>query len=447
VLLGHGVLNKVFRLVSTVNSTEAFLSVTLLMVVLCSQITEGLGVSNTLGAFFGGILLAETDYKHQVETVLAPFRGMLLGLFFVTVGFQIDLRLLSTAWTTIVPLMIGLLAIKIGVVVGVCRVAGIPKAATVQVATLLGPGGEFAFVCLGLGERLGLLTRPLAALLMTTVALSMATTPLMGALGDVLASKLQQRRTLAQKITNDLDSDDRALYKERATGTFIAVCGYGRVGRTLCELFDAQGGFRYVAFEKDADKAKKANAAGLPVFLADCSKKEVLERFHVRDAKLFVVAIDDATASKGITDVIRAHYPELPLFVRAADEAQREEYERQGITAIVPKIPNEADLIALPFSSGVFRRVGISESEIDGILEQRRRSYWMDLPGSSKSLTTAFEMVVEDSSAELGEDELKRVLKNLGKNVSDDELHQMFAAADLDGNGKVNFYELAKMLG
>lgn len=192
--VGRKVLDPIFYAVAKSSSQEAFLSIILSTVLMMSFITKGIGLSDTLGAFLAGLLLAETKYHHQIEADIAPFRGILLGVFFITVGFSIDLNIILNEFPKIFALLFSLLAGKAAIITGLSSLFGISLTSAVQCGLLNAQGGEFAFVSLGIAERAGLIPSKLSKMLLTTVALSMACTPLMAELGSYVASQLEGRQ-------------------------------------------------------------------------------------------------------------------------------------------------------------------------------------------------------------------------------------------------------------
>lgn len=191
--LGRGLLNPIFYFVSKSDSQEAFLSIILSTVLLMSFVTQGVGLSDTLGAFLAGLLLSETKFRYQIESDIAPFRGLLLGIFFITVGFSIDINLLFREAPTIFAMLVSLLVGKASVITALSMMFGMSFAQAQQCGLLNAQGGEFAFVAFGIAERTGLIPKPLAKKLLTTVALSMALTPLLADLGSFFSSKLEEK--------------------------------------------------------------------------------------------------------------------------------------------------------------------------------------------------------------------------------------------------------------
>ncbi|CAE8626765.1 unnamed protein product, partial [Polarella glacialis] len=361
---GHFLLRPLLYFVKRSGSSEAFLSVTLGVVLLSAGLTQGLGLSDTLGAFVGGVLVAETDYKHQIEADIAPFRGMLLGLFFVTVGFSLDLRVLANTWLTVLPLLFGVLALKAAVVAGFGLSFKLSGSSSVQTASLIAPGGEFAFVVVGLAERLGLLSPATASLLVTTTVLSMGLTPLIAAAGEAWATKIRSRRGPSNVEGRDqFASADMDRVRKSKEG-FVVIIGYSDMGRTICNMLDAEGKAKYIVFENDPANASKARSRGLPVFLADCTKREVMENFKIGEAKMVVVTTPRRDTNRAVK-AIRQFHPKLPMVVRAEDADHQRFLETWNVKAVVPV------LISVRFGGAVLRNLGYPEDEIQALLQEQ----------------------------------------------------------------------------
>ncbi|KAJ1450784.1 Sodium/hydrogen exchanger family-domain-containing protein [Pelagophyceae sp. CCMP2097] len=351
-------------------SQEAFLSVVLLTVIGMSAITESIGLSGTLGAFLAGISLSETRYRYQVEADVAPFRGMLLGLFFVTVGFSIDLRFVAARPLLVAKVVTALITLKAGTLTALSLALGIPAAASVRVGLLLAQSGEFAFVAFGLANKLRILDPLTTKVLLTASAISMAATPALSVAGTAIADRIeraQRRRGVDISLRDDksvvMDSD-----------AAVVVCGYGRVGKVVCELLEAKLQ-KYVVFDVDPKKATNARAAKKPVFFGDLSRPEVLEYFHVGSARLIVVAISEKSAANKVVVTLRRLYPNVEIIVRAADkEHQRRLNSMLKVVAMVPSLPEDSRLLSLPFAGAVLRALDYTADDVDMLLEDSRKS-------------------------------------------------------------------------
>ncbi len=260
---GQRLLNPIFSMVARASSHEAFLSIILTTVLVMSFVTKGIGLSDTLGAFLAGLLLSETSYRYQIESDIAPFRGLLLGLFFITVGFSIDLKLLVMQPFTVLGALFVLIAGKASIITALSTFFGVPLASAIQAGLLNSQGGEFAFVSLGIAQRMGLLEESVCKLLLTTVALSMALTPALSELAENMAKKIEDNLGFAYYA-----GQDKEAYQVTADFTnndFVFVCGYGEVGQMICDMLDRKF-IRYIVLENSPQKAIEARNKGLPVF-------------------------------------------------------------------------------------------------------------------------------------------------------------------------------------
>ena len=365
---GRYLLNPLFKLVAQAQSQEAFLGVVLLTVLSMSFMTEGLGLSNTLGAFLAGVLLSETKYRYQVEADIAPFRGILLGLFFVTVGFEIDVKLIASNLPLVGSLVFGIIGIKAAITTALSLAFGLSLSTSQQTGLMLSQGGEFAFVAFGLARSLGILDKPTTKLMLTSVSLTMALTPLMSTLGSKIAKQLEEQSDATHYLGQDRDANE---IKE--SDDFTVVVGYGIVGKVVCDLLDRKF-LRYVGLEIDPNRAIQARNAGLPVFYGDIGRQEVADAFNVGKANAVVVCIADKAQTNRVVIALRRWYPELPIFARAvnADHAKRLQ-DTLNVAAMVPILPMDNILLTLPFGSAVMKSIGVPPEEVNAIIDSKRK--------------------------------------------------------------------------
>jgi len=365
---GRYLLNPLFKKVASSQSQEAFLGVILLTVLSMSFMTEGLGLSNTLGAFLAGVLLSETKYRYQVEADIAPFRGILLGLFFVTVGFEIDLALIFSNLPAVSAIVVGIMTIKTLVLTLLSLAFGLSYAVSQQTGLILSQGGEFAFVAFGLARSLGILDKPTTKLLLTSVSLTMALTPAMAAAGEKLSKALEEKSDFTHYLGQDRDANE---IKE--SDDFAVVIGYGAVGKVVCDLLDRKL-VKYVGIEIDPKKAIQARNAGLPVFYGDIGRQDVAEAFNVGKAKAVVVCISDRDQANRAVIALRRFYPDVKIFSRAKDKDHADRLQSTlNVAAMVPILPEDNLLLTLPFGGAVLKALGGSPEEVNAILEIKRK--------------------------------------------------------------------------
>ncbi|KAL3912444.1 MAG: hypothetical protein SGARI_001155 [Bacillariaceae sp.] len=365
---GRYLLNPMFKIVASSQSQEAFLGVILLTVLSMSFMTEGLGLSNTLGAFLAGVLLSETKYRYQVEADIAPFRGILLGLFFVTVGFEIDIFLIASNLPQVAAIVVGILGIKTLVLTMMSLAFGLSFSVSQQTGLILSQGGEFAFVAFGLARSFGILDKPTTKLLLTCVSLTMALTPAMAALGARVSKSMEERSDFTHYLGQDRDANE---IKE--SDDFAVVIGYGAVGKVVCDLLDRKL-IKYVGIDIDPNKAIQARNAGLPVFYGDIGRQEVADAFNVGKAKAVIVCISDRDQANRAVIALRRWFPDLKIFCRARDKDHA--YRLQStldVAAMVPILPEDNLLLTLPFGGAVLRALGGTPEEVNAILETKRK--------------------------------------------------------------------------
>lgn len=369
-LAGRFALNPLFKTVAAANSQEAFLGMILLTALGMSFLTEGLGLSNTLGAFLAGVCLSETKYRYQVEADIAPFRGILLGLFFVTVGFEIDVRLIANNLPAVSAIVAGILGLKAGILTLLSRAFGLSASTAMRTGLILSQGGEFAFVAFGLARSLGILDPPTTKMLLTSVSLTMALTPFLDEVGGKVAKKLEEGTDFTHYMGADQDATE--ITTDEASD-FVVVVGYGVVGKVVCDLLDRKL-IKYVGMECDPKKAIQARNKGLPVFYGDVGRTEVAEAFNIGKAKAVIVTISDKAEATRAVIALRRMYPDKPIFARAkdADHAQRLQ-STLDVAAMVPILPEDNILLTLPFGGAVLRSLGAPPEEVNYILAEKRR--------------------------------------------------------------------------
>lgn len=405
---GRYLLNPLFKKVAAAQSQEAFLGVILLTVLSMSFMTEGLGLSNTLGAFLAGVLLSETKYRYQVEADIAPFRGILLGLFFVTVGFEIDLALIFSNLPAVSAIVLGIMTIKTLVLTLLSLAFGLSYSVSQQTGLILSQGGEFAFVAFGLARSLGILDVPTTKLLLTSVSLTMALTPAVATIGEKLSKALEEKSDFTHYLGQDRDANE---IKE--SDDFAVVVGYGAVGKVVCDLLDRKL-VKYVGIEIDPKKAIEARNAGLPVFYGDIGRQDVAEAFNVGKAKAVVVCISDRDQANRAVISLRRFYPDVKIFSRARDRDHANRLQSTlNVAAMVPILPEDNLLLTLPFGGAVLKALGGSPEEVNAILESKRKEVM-----SGKSLVESEEdmaLVQLGIDPEVRSDKKKEILDEDGE--------------------------------
>ena len=300
---GQYVASPALRLIARTGIRELFTAVALLIVVVIAVLMQRAGLSMALGAFIAGVVLAKSEYRHALEADLEPFKGLLLGLFFIAIGMSIDLTLLAARPGAVLALTGGLLLLKLLALRTLAGPLGVSAAQHWLLAALLAPGGEFAFVILGLTAQAGMIPREQAALLTLSVALSMATTPFL---------LLAYERGLAPRYATPPPEPETIPMQESP----VIIAGFGRFGQIVGRLLFANG-ITATVLDHDPDQITLLRRFGFQVFYGDATRLDLLEAAGIAKARLLVVALDDVDANLRLVDVVREHYPRLTVVARA----------------------------------------------------------------------------------------------------------------------------------
>jgi len=304
IVIGRYLTRPALRLIAAADTREVFTAFALLLVLGISQLMSLVGLSMALGAFLAGVLLASSEYRHALETDIEPFKGLLLGLFFISVGMAIDFGLLLARPGSVALLLAGFLAIKTAMLWLLARVIGVTPRQRGLFAILLSQGGEFAFVVFAAAGNAGLLDRETGGLLNMAVALSMACTPLLLAFNDRLTC------SIAEKQKREADRID-----EDADGA-VLIAGFGRFGQIVGRLLFANG-IRAIVLDHDPDQIEMLRKFGYKVFYGDATRLDLLTAADAGKARLLVNAIDDVDDSLALVDLVRANFPQLRIVARA----------------------------------------------------------------------------------------------------------------------------------
>ncbi len=325
ILAGRFLLQPAFRVVAATQSNELFAIATLTLVLGTGWVTQQAGMSMTLGAFIAGLLVAETAYRHQIEADIRPFRGILLGLFFMSTGSSMELPVILANGGTLLALLAALLTLKAVVVFGLTRLFKLAAGDGAQVALTLAQGGEFAFVALTLAAGLGVVAADVTQTLLATVALSLLLTPGLAALGRLAAGRLQPA-----------PAAETATLAEEGAGfsRHLVIAGYGRVGQTVARLAELER-VPWLALDTDHGRVCDARASGLPVYFGDTTRPEVLDAAGLGRARALVVTLNSPIATSRALAAVRAHWRQLPVVARAHDQAHAQQLRHRGATATV----------------------------------------------------------------------------------------------------------------
>ena len=333
IVIGLYLTRPLLRVVAATDLREVFTAFTLLLVIGISQLMVMAGLSMGLGAFLAGVLLASSEYRHALETDIEPFKGLLLGLFFISIGMTIDFGLLKSQPGLVAALVLGFLIVKILTLWLVARRIGVNARQRWLFALLLSQGGEFAFVVFGASGAAGVLSKEWAALLTMAVALSMTTTPLLLILHDQWMARLECAKGAA-KSADVIDEKDAP----------VIIAGFGRFGQIVGRLLMANG-VRTVVLDHDPDQIELLRKFGNKVFYGDATRLDLLQAAGANTARLIVNAIDDVEDNLKLADLTREHFPQLKMIARARNVTHYIELRKRGID-IVERETFESALLA-----------------------------------------------------------------------------------------------------
>ncbi|MCA3309776.1 MAG: cation:proton antiporter [Roseomonas sp.] len=371
VLVGRAVLRPLFRLVGGQRSEELFIAAVLFVIVATGILAAKAGLSMAIGAFVAGLLLAETEYRRAVQATIEPFKGLLLGIFFFSVGMNIDFREVAREPVLLFGLAFGLIALKAGIVYALARYFALTRAASLEAALLLGPGGEFAFVGIGLATGLALIEPKLGSFVLAAISLTMALLPLLSALARRLAPLLEEAKP-----------KDPALeaLPEAHQGQAIII-GYGRVGKTVASLL-RQHDLRQIAIDNDPASVSRARRTGEEVFFGDAARPAFLQACGIGTARSVIITINAAAEIDQIITAIRGLRPDLPIISRARDAAHARHLYAQGVNETVP----ETIEASLQLSEAALVALGVPMGRVIASIHQKRADFAEELRSAARGV-------------------------------------------------------------
>ena len=358
---GRLLLRPLFRLISTDNgqSDELLIALTLLIVLSAAWGTEYFGLSLALGAFVAGVLVAETEFRMQAEESIYPFKSLLLGLFFMSVGMNIDVMEIYEQISVIITFSISLLIVKTLIISALCILFGFNKGVALHAGLLLAQGGEFAFILFGLGKQNHIIDANTANILLLVVTCTMALTPILAAIGRKIAEAIESSFGL-----NPVQIIERGA---RDLANHVIICGFGKVGKMVAKVLEAEG-VNYIALDINAELAKEETSNGFPVFKGDVAQIDTLKALGIERALTVILAINNEIIIKKSLLAISSTYRDLDIIVRLKNLKKSNEFYEAGATIIIP----EDYETGLQLGGAVLRAIGINEHEINRIKTQFR---------------------------------------------------------------------------
>lgn len=353
-IVGRLAIRPLYKLISSLNSNELFLAVTLFVILGTSLITSYLGLSLAMGAFIAGLLVAETQYQHQVEENIMNFKGLLMGLFFMTVGMTIKPELFYQNIFVILSVSLLLLIVKALIIIVISRLFRFSWSASIHAGLLLSQGGEFAFILFGLAaqDNIGLLDANTTQNLLTIVTITMALTPALSKLGSFLASRSEDKN-------NELNIKENKCSHTNDLNNHVVIAGFCDSAEMVGRMLSAEK-ISYVVLESDAVKAKKASDMGFPVHFGDASKLATLQAVGISRARKVIVTVEQMIHIKKIILTVKKNYPDLSIVVRSNDLSNVKTLKKLGAKTIVP----EKYEAGLQMAGALLNAIGMSEHSI-----------------------------------------------------------------------------------
>lgn len=360
-ILGRLLLRPILGAISSSTSAkthELFVATTLLIALGAAWVTYKMGLSLALGAFVAGLLVAETEFQHQAEESIAPFRGLFLGLFFMTVGMKIDLHFILQEINLILLISAIVIIIKTAVIFALAIAFRYSIGTSIHAGLLLSQGGEFAFILFQLAADQKIMDPQLSQIMLLVVTNTMALTPLLFIIGDKVASYIDKlEKAKLRNMPNEVSD----------LSNHVIICGFGRVGKMVARLLEAEH-VNYIALDIDEEYVIECQKEGFPVYCGDSSKVDILKALGIESALSVIVAMQNTVTTKRICKAIYKSFPDIPIVARAEDLAKADDLIKAGAKIIVP----ETYETGLQLGGAVLKTVGVSEFEVSRIKNRFR---------------------------------------------------------------------------
>lgn len=354
VLLGRLGLRKAFEIASRTNSIDVFTAMTLLTILAISMVTGLAGLSMALGAFLAGLMLAETEFRHQIEGEIEPFKGLFLGLFFMSVGMNIDFVVAFERGIWVIASVVGLIGVKAIVTYLSALVFKIRRDHAIRTAIMLSEAGEFAFVVIGQATMTyDIISHEVGQFMVVVAGFSMMLTPFLASLGQFVGDKLSNDKSL------DAESlDDDEIHNH------VVIAGFGRVGKAVAKVLQTEA-IPFVAIDNAADRVRESRKINSSVFVGDATRSEVLKHTGIERAAALLITMNSAKDALRTLHVARQHWPDLTIIIRSHDTTHSQELIDEGATQVVP----ETLEASLQLSNYVLRATGFTRDEANNCID------------------------------------------------------------------------------
>ena len=368
-VVGRLLLPRMFGQAARTKSPELFLAASLLIVIVASLATSAAGLSPIVGALLAGLLIAETEYHSEVEVMTAPFKGLALGVFLITVGMQLDLRLVAANWQMLLLAIMGVMLVKATVTTALVRIAGARMGTAAETGVMMASPSETTLIVLGAAGAAGLILPSTAAFWTTVTAIGLTITPLLAKAGSLIARRIE---FVSGELPPEADVD--------AEGPGTVIIGFGRVGRTVADMLKVHDK-KFIAVEADIDTVNEGRRAGYPVIFGDVVRPELVDRLNLGRADALILTMDEPVLTVRLTRRVRGWVPNLPIIARARDWNHAAELYRAGATDAVPETLESS----LQLSEAVLVDLGVAVGPVIASIHEKR-------DGMRKAIKDAAEM-------------------------------------------------------
>ena len=356
IIMGRLLLRPLFHAIGPANfahTNEIFIATVLSIVLGTAWLTHFLELSMPLGAFVAGVLIAETEFQHLAEEAIAPFKGLLLGLFFMTIGMEINFSMIINNLGTVLALSLGIILIKSAIIILLCLIFGFSIGTAIHTGLLLSQGGEFAFILFDLAKDHGILDTHISQTLLLVVTTTMAITPLLATIGEYIARYLDKSTQMDQQsmIAEVSDLSDHVI-----------IAGFGRVGKMVARLLETKH-IRYIAVDISAEKVSEGRKENFVVYRGDGSQLQILKNMAIDRAMCMISTLDNEITLHKTLKIVSDKYPKCPIIIKWEDLSKAKELKNMGATIVVP----EKYETGLQLGSAVLKTVGVSEYEVSRI--------------------------------------------------------------------------------
>lgn len=358
-ILGRILLPPLFGQAARTKSPELFLAISLLVVIIASLITGAVGLSPIVGAIIAGMLIAETDYHGEVEVMTAPFKGLALGVFLISIGMQIDIYFVIENWSSLLAAIVAIIIVKSAVTGSLLKLSGARTGTATEAGVLMSSPSETTLIVLAAASAAQLIDGPTAAFWQVATAIGLTITPILARIGHDMARRIEMRDSSDPLEENSVESKDRTV-----------IIGFGRVGRLVADMLNYHEQ-HYVAVESDIDAVAEARRAGYPVIFGDITRPETLDKLELGHAKALILTMDNPVLAEKTVRRVRAWLPHIKIVARARDTENAASLYRAGASDAVPETLESS----LQLSEAVLVDLGIAMGPVIASIHEKRDFY------------------------------------------------------------------------